>query len=181
MDLRDETREVEQIRWASTDAEHAARAKPLAKTQGSLGDRVGKCVKGIRALKDGDKQFAKEIALLRKVHGVMGEAHEILAKPDTGPAAIGAETEAIELLLQARKASGKGGGGGGSSPGRSNGGGDMNLPALALMGRGTAPQAKVEARDVKQEVGSTKQEVPEEFRRGVQHLLNELERGSGGK
>ena len=52
---------------------------------------------------DGESEFAYEIDLLGKVAGVMGEATEILARPETGSEAIAAETEAIELLLQSQR------------------------------------------------------------------------------
>ena len=52
----------------------------------------------IKQLPDGEDEFAYEIDLLGKVSGVMSEATEILARPETGSPAIAAETEAIELL-----------------------------------------------------------------------------------
>ncbi len=42
----------------------------------------------------------------------MLEASVILEAPETGPTAIAAETEAIELLLQSKRINPKGGGGG---------------------------------------------------------------------
>ena len=54
------------------------------------------------------------MALLLKVAQVMEEAADILSQPDTGRRAIAAETEAIELLLEAKKSSGQSTGGSGS-------------------------------------------------------------------
>ena len=54
------------------------------------------------------------MALLGMVSQVMNEATDILARPETGPPAIAAETEAIELLLRSKRINPKAGGGGGS-------------------------------------------------------------------
>jgi hypothetical protein len=85
----------------------------LAKTQDDLGERVLKVIDRIRELPDAEVDFGYEINLLETVAMVMNETREILARPETGPPAIGAETEVIELLLQSRRINpGRGGGGG---------------------------------------------------------------------
>ena len=176
MDLRDETREVEQVRWALSGEEHVGRARPLEKSQDQLGQRVEKVVVDIRALPSGEEDFGREIALLLRVTEVMSEAEGLLGRPETGPVAVAAETEAIELLLQSRRSRG-GGGGAGGSPGRSNSGGDTDIPALALIGRGTAENAKIEDRVVSHAAGAALPEFPEEYRRGLEALFNDLEKG----
>src|SRR4029077_20701383 len=70
---------------------------------------------------------------LRIFSQVRGEATRILARPETGSRAIGAETEAIELLLQSKRFN-PGGGGGGANPG-GGGGGTTNDSALTLLRR----------------------------------------------
>ena len=62
-----------------------------------------KVTEQIRALPRGEAEFGREIKLLQTVAGVMHETTAILARPETGPPAIGAETEVIELLLQSRR------------------------------------------------------------------------------
>src|SRR5207244_11206812 len=93
-------------------------------TQHQLQERIDKVTQRIRELPDGEAQFAKEINLLRAVSQVMAEATGILARPETGPPAIAAETEAIELLLQSRRFTPGAGGGGGASLVRGGGGDD---------------------------------------------------------
>lgn len=177
MDLRDETREVEQIRWALTTSEHSERSEPLAESQKDLRDRVSKVAETIRELPDGPQKFGREIQLMNRVAQVMEDARGLLGRNETGNEAIAAETEAIELLLAARRSNGGGGGGGGNTPGGSNSGGTATAPALALVGRGVAPDARVEDRPVAQAAGAAQPEYPEEFRRGLEHLFNELEKG----
>ena len=175
MDLREQTREVEQARNALAKADYVEQAQPLAKQQDSLAERTNTVVNDIRELENGEQEFAKEIALLERVTEVMDEALEYLSQPDTGPVAIAAETEAIELLLQARRA-GKGGGGGGSVAGKSNSGGDTDASALALAGRGEGAGAKIGPRTVDQVSGKGRREVPAELRPGLDAYFNELGR-----
>ena len=173
MDLREQTREVEQVRPGLEAEAYAKRVEPLEKQQSSLADRTDAVIDEIVALDDGATQFAKEIALLERVVEVMDEAMALLKTPETGPVTIAAETEIIELLLMTRRA-GAGGGGGGSTPGKSNSGGDTNLSALALAGRGQAEGAKIGPRTVDQTSGKQAREIPDEFRAGLDHYFDEL-------
>jgi len=103
IDLRDETREAEKAKPALDGEEFAGRAKGLEETQKGLRDRSYAVVKKIEGIPGGAETFQREVELLSGVAKILGEARNILAKPDTGPEAIAAETEAIELLLQARR------------------------------------------------------------------------------
>jgi len=105
---------------------------------------------------------------------VMGEALRLLAEPNTGPAAIAAETEAIELLLQSKRINPKGGGGGGSSPG-GGGSGTTTDSALALLGSGTNQKEVRENRNIGQTTGETGTVLPEEFRAGLDEYFNRIE------
>lgn len=175
MDLREATREAEQLRFAMTPAELAERAAPLATEQGTLAERTHAVGEAIRALPDAEA-FGKEIDLLAAAESVMREAGAILSIPDTGDPAIAAETEAIEILLQSRAGSGGGGGGGGgSTPGGSLAGGTATRPALALVGRGVAPSAVIEPRPVEQSTGDSSPEYPAEFREGLDRYFGELD------
>jgi hypothetical protein len=176
--LREETRVTEQARPAIAKQEHVDRAKKLSETQDGLSDRVGKLTVRIRDLPDGEKEFAYEINLLGQVERVMDEAAEILNRPHTGTLAIGAETEAIELLLKSKKINPKGGGGGGSSPG-GGGTGTTSDSALALVGAGVNEKEIREDRGVSQATGETGSTLPEEFRAGLDEYFNRLERDSG--
>ena len=134
----------------------------------------------IKKLPDGESEFGYEIGLLGKVSGVMQEAAAILAQPETGVPAIGAETEAIELLLQSKRINPKGGGGGGSTPGGGGGGKTLDS-ALALFGGGVNDKEVREDRGVSQATGETGSALPEEFRAGLDEYFNRLERGAGGR
>ncbi|MCU0708618.1 MAG: hypothetical protein MUF23_10020, partial [Pirellula sp.] len=113
MNLRDRTRVVEQAREADTKERYAEAAKELTETQSQLRDRVEAVGERILELPNAQEEFAKEISLMAQVDQVMQDAVRILSQPDTGRAAIAAETEAIELLLQSKRINPKSGGGGG--------------------------------------------------------------------
>ena len=177
VNLREETRVAEQARPAISAAEYKDRAKQLAVIQDELSDRVAKLTVRIRELPDGEEEFGKEIALLSRVELVMDEATDLLEKPETGSRTIGAETEAIELLLQSKKINPKGGGGGGSSPG-GGGTGTTSDSALALVGSGVNDKEVREDRGIVQATGESGASLPEEFRAGLDEYFNRLERDS---
>lgn len=177
MNLREETRVVEQARKGFAKADYAQQAGATSQTQATLAERVNKLTVRIQELPDGEQEFAYEIALLGNVEEVMNEATEILARPDTGPQAIGAETEAIELLLKSRRINPRGGGGGGSSPGGGGSGTTLDA-ALALFGAGVNEKEVREERDVDQATGVAGAALPEEFRAGLDKYFNRIEGGS---
>lgn len=174
VNLREETRVAEQARPALAKDAYRKQSGQLSQTQDGLADRVAKLTVRIIELPDGEAEFAKEIALLTRVEEVMLEAAEILDRPETGSAAIAAETEAIELLLQSKRINPRGGGGGGSSPG-GGGGGTTNDSALALIGSGVNEKEVREDRGVAQATGETGPALPEEFRAGLDEYFNRLE------
>jgi hypothetical protein len=105
----------------------------------------------------------------------------LLASPDTGPETIAAETEAIELLLQARRINPKGGGGGGGSSPGAGGSGDTDQSALALLGSGAEAKAGSSARSVRQSTGVTGVDLPAEYRQGLDAFFEALEKsGAAG-
>src|SRR5207247_3866551 len=125
---------TEQAKPAVAKEKYIEQTNGLSKTQHQIKERVEKVTQRIRELPDGEAQFAKEIQLLGMVAHVMNDATQILARPETGSPATGAETEAIELLLQSRRFN-PGGGGGGANPG-GGGGGTTTDSALSLIGKG---------------------------------------------
>ncbi|MDR3637495.1 MAG: hypothetical protein P4L84_27065 [Isosphaeraceae bacterium] len=175
VNLREETRVVQQARAALASSEYGREAGKLSTTQEGLRQRVEKLTQRIRELPDGEKEFGKEIALLEQVTAVMADAKQILARPETGPPAIAAETEAIELLLQSKRINPSGGGGGGSSPG-GGGTGSTNDSALALVGGGVNDKEVREDRGISQATGESGPTLPEEFRAGLDEYFNRLER-----
>jgi len=180
VNLREETRVAQQAKAGLDGKEYSDRAAALSVAQEGLSERVDKLAVRIRELPDGEAEFAYEIALLGKVEQVMDEATHILARPETGPEAIGAETEAIELLLQSRRINPRGGGGGGSSPGGGGTGTTLDA-ALALFGAGVNEKEVREERDVGQATGTSGTVLPEEFRAGLDQYFNRMEQGAGGK
>jgi len=175
VNLREETRVVQQARQAQEAEQYALQAGELANTQQSLRDRVERVGEQIRELPDGEQHFGKELQLLGLVAEVMTEASEILGRPETGPVAIAAETEAIELLLQSRRINPNGGGGGGSNPG-GGGGGTTVDSAIALLGSGVNEHEVRTQRKVSQATGQDASTLPEEFRSGLDEYFNRLER-----
>jgi hypothetical protein len=174
INLREETRVAEQARTAQEAEKHGIEAKRLSNSQTGIDKRVKKVVQRIRELPDAEAEFAKEIALLGSVSRVMGEAADILAGPETGPPAIAAETEAIELLLQSKRINPRGGGGGGANPG-GGGTGTTQDSALALLGPGLNPKEFRESQDTEQAVGDSGAKLPEEYRHGLDQYFNRLE------
>jgi len=178
MKLRDETRELEQSRKALEDSEYEEKAIALSLTQGEIEGDVRLTVADIMDL-DNARQFQKEIGMLRKVAEVMNEAEVILGEPNTGRDTVGAETEAIEILLAAKRSGGGGGGGGGGSPG-GGGGGTTSRAALANLGPGKDLDSEIQKRDIEQSTGTAGRELPAEFRDGLDAYFNELEDRKGG-
>ncbi|MCA8999214.1 MAG: hypothetical protein KDA80_19625, partial [Planctomycetaceae bacterium] len=113
VNLREETRVAEQSKSAVEEEVYEKDADKLSDTQDRLRDRVDKVIVRIQEIPDAESDFARELRLLDAVSDVMHEATGILSTPDTGMAAIAAETEAIELLLQSKRFNPNGGGGGG--------------------------------------------------------------------
>jgi hypothetical protein len=172
--LREQTRVAEQARPAVSDTQHMMVASRLSDTQNEFYARMDKVVDRILELPDAEADFDKELNLLSQVTGVMREATEVLAKPETGPPAIAVETEIIELLLKSKRFNPSGGGGGNSSPG-GGGDGDTETPALALVGAGVNKKEVREVMSATQSTGTTGTGLPEEFRSGLDEYFNRLE------
>lgn len=174
--LREETRGTEQAKTQLESEKYLDDTAGLADIQEELADRTEAVIEQILDLPEGAEKFGKEIKQLTNASVAMWDAVEILVRPDTGPDAIAAETEAIEWLLQAKRSKG-GGGGGGNNPGNGNRTGqDLNSSALALLGESDEDKAKTEEREVQQATGKAGEEYPEEFRHGLDQYFEELEK-----
>ncbi len=154
-------------------------AQGLAAKQFDNGKNVQGAIDDIRALPKGDEKFPKELMLLTAVTNAMADADRLLEKPETGDPTIAAETEAIELLLQAKRQKPNGGGGGGSTPGGGGKAASASSAALADIGPGSDVNSQQNARPVGQSTGHAGREFPEEFRTGLDSYFNALE-GQGG-
>ena len=177
MILRDLTREVEQAMSAMGEAAHRARSGELANQQGDLADRLDDLMNEIRKLPDGSRTFGTEIRMMASSRRAMVEAEDLLAAADSGRETLAAETEAIELLLQARRAGGSGGGGKSSaSPGGGNGGTE-GAAALALNGRAGGAKEQGEQRGMKRAGRGEPSKIPAEFQESLERYFEALEAG----
>jgi hypothetical protein len=175
MKLRDETRELENAKPALNTEVYSKKSNGLASKQFGIRQNVLGALDAIMQLPDGNQKFGKELKLLDAVMQVMDEAGTILDKPNTGTPAIAAETEAIELLLQAKRPNPKGGGGGGGGPGGGGSAASSSLAALADLGEGNDTASQVETRPVGQATGKAGRELPEEFKTGLDNYFSKLE------
>ena len=175
MDLREETRALEQVRDNTEAVVYEEKAAAQGETQLKLGVRLDNVITDIRTLPLGEQKFAKEIQLLTAAGSAMQDAMNTLLRPETGPEAIAAETEVIELLLQSKRANPKGGGGGGGSNPGGGGEGNTDRVALELYGPGSDPNAQIERREVRQATGTTNDQTPAEYRDGIDAFFNALE------
>ena len=182
MKLRDETREEENAKPALDPQKYAADAKKLGANQDDIAKRTASAIDDIRALPDGETKFAKDIGLLQQVAQTMNETQGVLKTPETGAPAVGAETDAIELLMQSQKSGSKSNsGGGGSHPGSGVGPATASQAALADFGPGDDAQAVIAARPVGQATGVAGQQFPDEFKSGLDSYFGLLEKQSAGK
>jgi len=181
MKLRDETREEENAKPALAPEKYSADAGKLGDSQADITTHTTSAINDILALPDGAQKFGKDLNLLKQVAQVMNESQGILHTPETGAPAVGAETEAIELLLQSKRQGKNGGGGGGSNPGGGSGPAQATQAALADLGPGDDAQTVVHARPVGQATGVAGQQFPDEFKSGLDSYFGLLEKQSPGK
>ena len=174
VDLRDATRVAQQARDAQAIENYQRQAVQLAQNQHDVRQRLERVVADIARLPDGEARYADDLRLLKSVLPVMRDAGEILATPETGPPAVAAETEAIELLLKSNQVN-PGTGGGGGTAGSGGGGGAEPTSPLALVGAGINQQEQRQSPDAPQSIGVSGISLPEEFRRGLDEYFNRLE------
>lgn len=181
MSLRDETRELENAKAAVAEGVHAKASRDLGSKQYGIEANVRGAFDDIQRLPQGNEKFGRELKLLGAVMQVMTEAAGLLDQPETGAPTIAAETEAIELLLQAKRQNPKGGGGSGANPGGGGTAESASESALADLGAGGDAGSNVEARPVGQSTGKAGRELPEEFKTGLDAYFNKLESGGALK
>ena len=183
MDLREQTRELEAVRPSLSPSDYQAEARVLELSQTALRTKTDDIVLDILDLENPEQNFGTEIKLLNYCSDVMRQARGILARPNTGPEVIAAQTEVIELLLQSRRQppqnqpnddGGGGGSPGGGSAGSSSGGALSDIQ-VAPGGIAVQPVSSSD-RSVDQTTGKTGMEFPEEFRNGLDTYFNELEK-----
>ena len=166
--LREETREVEQAKKALTPEEYSKRSKSLSETQKKLASDTREVAAKIRALPNaGERLIQAQLQKVTKAAVVMDEVQEILSQPDTGPKAIAAITEVIEILLETRRVP--------NAPMVVKAP-PTSSPALRLLGLGDdSSKAFIENRVPQQATGKAGRILPEEFRQGLDTYFDALE------
>ena len=166
--LREETRELEQTREAITLDAYTERSIALYDTQITLTEDTHEVAAQISLLPTAEEPLIQQqLAKVTAAADVMDEVEDILAEPDTGPKAIAAITEVIEILLQTCRLP--------NTPMV------MTAPpataaALTLMGIGDdTGTAFMENRSPRQATGKAGRVLPEEFRQGLDAYFNVLE------
>ncbi len=178
--LREETRETENAKDTLNSDKYYARSEGLSDTQYEIAEDTLEVARQISLLPEfNTRRIRQQYAKVSAAAEVMEEAETILAKPETGPEAIAAISEVIEILLQTQRMPNTpaGGGGGGDSPGSSGNVFAQLVSAMTLgSGRGDdSGQAFIEKRAPKQAIGKTGRVLPEEFRQGLDTYFNVLE------
>ena len=178
--LREETRETENARDTLNADKYYERSEGLSDTQYEIAEDTLEIARQISLLPEFNTQrIRQQYAKISAAAEVMEEAETILAKPETGPEAIAAISEVIEILLQTQRLPNTpgGGGGGGDTPGGSGNVFAQLVSAMALgSGRGDdSGEAFIEKRSPKQAIGKTGRVLPEEFRQGLDAYFNILE------
>lgn len=166
--LREETRELEQTKETITVDAYTERSIDLYDTQITLTEDTREVAAQISLLPTAEEPLIQQqLAKVTAAADVMDEVEDILAEPDTGPKAIAAITEVIEILLQTCRLP--------NTPMV------MTAPpataaALRLMGIGDdTDTAFIENRSPRQATGKAGRVLPEEFRQGLDAYFNVLE------
>ena len=166
--LREETREVEQAKEALTADEYSERSIELYDTQITLTEDTHEVAAQISLLPNAQEPLIqRQLGKVTQAAAVMSEVEDILAEPNTGPEAIAAITEVIEILLQTRRIP--------NAPMVTTGPA-ATASALMLLGLGDdSGRAFIENRSPRQATGKAGRVLPEEFRQGLDAYFNTLE------
>ncbi len=177
--LREETREVENAKDTLNTDKYYERSEALNDTQYEIAEDTQEIARQISLLPEANTpRIRQQYVKVAMAAEVMDEAETILARPETGPEAIAAISEVIEILLQTqRMPNTPGGGGGGDTPGGS-GNVFAQLVRAMTLGSGSGDdsgEAFIEKREPQQTIGKTGRVLPEEFRQGLDAYFNVLE------
>lgn len=166
--LREETRELEQAKEAITTDAYTERSIDLYDTQITLTEDTREVAAQISLLPNAEERLIQQqLAKVTAAADVMDEVEDILAEPDTGPKAIAAITEVIEILLQTCRIP--------NTPPITTAP-PATAAALMLMGIGDdTGTAFLENRSPRQATGKAGRVLPEEFRQGLDAYFNVLE------
>lgn len=177
-DLREETRALEQSRAELAATNVTRQAEELAKVQLDLARRTAKVVDRIIAIPNGEEDYGNDIQRLTAAVEAMRDAQVLLEKGETAVPTIAAETEAIELLKNSRKAGKQKGSGNGGNPGAgSRTGADLESFVELLDSKPTDGLARPD-RNTELSSGNETDSVPSEFRSGLDRLYEAMEKNN---
>jgi len=163
---------VQSTKLAMKIEKYGSEAERLGHMQDELKTRTEEVVMKIEELPTAGT-FGKQIKLLNSAADVMDDAVGILERPNTGGEAIAAESDAIEILLEAKRA-GEQNMGAADNPGGGSTGSTTN-PALALIGQGLNAKAVQEESLTAQAVGKAGRELPPELQSGLDRFYQLME------
>ena len=163
--LREETREVQQAKEALTADQYSERTIELYDTQITLTEDTQEVVAQISLLPNAEEPLIQQqLAKVMQAADVMGEVEDILAEPNTGPEAIAAITEVIEILIQTCRLP--------NAPMVTTSP-DATASALVLLGFGDdSGSSFIQNRSPRQATGKAGRVLPEEFRQGLDAYFN---------
>ena len=166
--LREETRELEQAKAAVSPNEYSERSLALYDTQITLTEDTREVEAQIRLLPNAQEgRIQGHLAKVGRAAAVMEEVEDILAEPDTGPKAIAAITEVIEILLETGRIP--------NAPIITTAP-PASASALSLLGVGDdSGKVSIGNRSPRQATGKTGRVLPEEFRQGLDAYFDALE------
>ena len=163
--LREETREVEQAKEALTADQYSERTIELYDTQITLTEDTQEVAAQISLLPNAEERLIQQqLAKVMQAADVMGEVEDILAEPNTGPEAIAAITEVIEILIQTCRVP--------NAPMVTTSP-PATASALTLLGFGDdSGSSFIQNRSPRQATGKAGRVLPEEFRQGLDAYFN---------
>ena len=169
--LREETRELDQAREAIDEEEYKERGIELSETQAELAKKSRALAEKIKEVpyvdELGKNILAANIKKLTDAATVMDEVQELFARPATGPPTIAAISEVIEILLETHRLP--------NAPMVVKAPPTMTS-ALMLFGLGDdGSKAFIKNRAPGQATGKTGRKLPEEFRQGLDAYFDALE------
>ena len=171
VNLRTQTRIAQQGKQAMEPNDYMAEAIRLSETQDLLRDRMDVVIDTLIAVPKGQVHFRGEIDLLGFASDAMVDATKTLVQPETGPPAIAAQTEAIELLLRSNKVNPDTSG----NSRQGSQGGTTDQAALTLLAEGLNEKAMQRDSETLLSTGGQNHRVPQVIQLGLQEYYQRLD------
>lgn len=171
VNLRAQTRVAQQGKQAMEPNDYMAEAVRLSEAQDLLRDRIDVVIDTLIAVPEGQLHFRGEIDLLGFASDAMVDATKTLVQPETGPPAIAAQTEAIELLLRSNKVNPDTS----SNSRQGSQGGTTDQAALTLLAEGLNEKAMQRDSETLMSTGAQNNRVPQVIQLGLQEYYQRLD------